>query len=473
MITPRNRRLRRDFVGTPGIKSRNRAALLSAGVIAAVLAVLVAANVLASKSTLAWDLTRAHNNTLAPQSVLAAKRLDADLEIVGLFHPGANNGQVETEALINLYEAESPHVRYRTADPNTDPADVKKYGVTQENTVVLDYKGKTQLLLQGSQSEQDFTSALIKLESTSVPSVCWAIGDGERELGDANAKTGYSAVADLLTKNSFSDRQLILSGLTTIPAGCDELVILDPTKALAGATVAAVDTYLAGGGRLLIAAEPWAQDPAATASLSAILAPYGLGFSGALVVEGDPGHAVAQDPTIPAVTSYGQSPITGDVQGIVSFYPQASAITGTPAAGVSMVRLAQTSSASYAIAQIRSDLSRHSGDAPGPFTIMASLEQPAGGGKTRIVVAGTPAFAQNGTLPPNNSDANLALALGAFQWLAGQDSLIALPPKPDRAVPLTLTQQDQSNLIFVTMVLMPGLIVLAGVIVWWRRRVFV
>lgn len=455
------------------MSTRNRAALASAGVIAAVLAVLVAANVLASRSTLAWDLTRAHNNTLAPQSVLAAKRLDADVEIIGLFHPSPNNGQVETEALIGLYEAQSAHVKYRTADPDTDPADVKKYGVTQENTVVLDYKGRTELLLQGSQSEQDFTSALLKLESTSVPSVCWAIGDGERELTDTNAKTGYSAVADMLTRNNFSDRQLILAGLTVVPAGCDELVILDPTKALTGATVGAVDAYLAGGGRLLIAGEPWAQNPAATASITAILAPYGLELSGALVVEGDPAHAAVQDPTNPAITAYGQSPITGDVQGIVSFYPQPTAITGTLAAGASMVRLAQTSTSSYAIVQIRSDLSRHPGDAAGPFTIMAAVEQPVTGGRTRIVIAGTPAFAQNGTLPPNNSDANLALALGVFQWLAGQDALIALPPKPDRAVPLTLTQQDQSNLIFITMVLMPGLIVLAGVIVWWRRRVFV
>jgi ABC-type uncharacterized transport system involved in gliding motility auxiliary subunit len=104
--------------------------------------------------------------------------------------------------------------------------------------------------------------------------------------------------------------------------------------------------------------------------------------------------------------------------------------------------------------------------------MMETLEQAAGSGITRIVVVGTPAFAQNGTLPPNNNDANLELVLGSLQWLAGQDSLIALPPKPDRALPLVLTQDQQSTLIFITAVLMPGVIVVAGVAVWWRRRVF-
>ena len=470
MITQRNRRLRRDFVGSPG--RRIRAASFSAAMIAVVLALLVAANVLASKSVLSWDLTRAGNNTLAPQSVLVAKRLTSDLEVVGLFHPGVGNGQPEAEALVALYEAQSPHVKYRTADPDRDPVDVKRYGITQVNTIVLVYKDKTELLLQSSQTESDFTSALIKLESDRVPMVCWGVGDGERDLLDSNQSTGYSGVAALLEKNNFAHQELLLASTTVIPTECDELVILDPTRALPAATVKAVEDYLAAGGRMLIAAEPWAQDPKATESVNTVLQPFGLGFSGALVVEGDTSRSAAQDPTIPAVVDYGQSPITGDIQRIVSFFPRTTAITGTPVAGAKVVRIATTSTSAYAIAEIRTDLSRKGGDSAGPFTMMETAELPAGAGKTRIVIVGTQAFAENRTLPPNNSDANLELALGSFQWLAGQDALIALPPKPDRALPLTLTQDQQSTIIFITAVLMPGLIVLAGVVVWWRRRVF-
>jgi ABC-type uncharacterized transport system involved in gliding motility auxiliary subunit len=447
--------------------------LLNVGVGAAVLAVLVAANVFVSRSPQTWDLTRAGINTLAPQSVLAAKHLNKDLDVVGLFRPGAGNGQTEAEALISLYAAQSPHVRYRSADADRDTVDVKKYGVTQTNTVVLDYGGKTELLLQGSQSEQDFTSALLKLESDRTPTVCWAVGDGERQLTDVNQSTGYSAVATLLIDNNFARQDVLLAGLTSIPAACDELVVLDPTKALPAAAVSAVDAYLAGGGRLLIASEPWPQDSTATDSMNGILKPYGIAFSGALVVEGDTSRAASQNPLIPAVIDYGQSPITSDIQGIVSFYPQATTITGSPPAGVSAVKISTTSARSYAIAKIRNDLTHQAGDLSGPFTIMETLEQPgAGSGKTRIVAVATQAFAQNGALPPIQNDANLELVLGSLQWLAGQDDLIALPPKPSRALPLTLTQDQQSSLIFITAVLMPGIIAVGGVAVWWRRRVF-
>jgi len=115
-------------------------------------------------------------------------------------------------------------------------------------------------------------------------------------------------------------------------------------------------------------------------------------------------------------------------------------------------------------------LGRQAADEAGPFVMMETLEVPAGAKKARIVAVGTTGFAENRVLPPSSNDANLELALGTFQWLAREDALISIPPKPARALPLTLTRQDQSTIIFVTIFLMPGLIAFAGVMVWWRRR---
>src|SRR5216683_778752 len=453
---------------------RARAGSLSLVLTLVVVALLVGANLLASKSTAAVDLTRGGLNTLAPQSVLAVKRLTADLQVVGLFRAAAGNGQTETEALIGLYGAQSSHVKYRREDYNSDSADIKRYAVKEPNTVVLDYKGKTELLAQGSQGEVDFTAALLKLESDRVPLVCWAIGDGERDLKDTNQSTGYSSVADTLAKNNFATRDVLLSQVTSIPSDCALVAIVDPTTELAAPSVKAVADYLSAGGKLLVTAEPWAKDAKSIDSLNAVLTPYGVGFSGALVIETDPSRRSSSDPTILAVTTYGRSPITNDIQGHVSFFPLATAITGVTAAGVTASPIATSSSTSYAIAQPRSvqDLARKAGDASGPFNVMETLEQNAGSSRTRIVIVGTAGFAENRTMPPTNNDANLELALASFQWLAEQDSLISIPPKAGRALPLALTQQDQSILIFVTTVLMPALIVFGGVMVWWRRRVF-
>ncbi len=447
---------------------------LSIVVAALVLALLVGANVAASRTTQAMDLTRDGLNTLTPQSVGAANSLQSDAQVIGLFRPGSGNGQAETEALIALYVAQSPHVVYRRENFDTDRSDVKRYAIKSPNTVVIHYRGKTELLTPASQDEAGFTAALLKLESGRVPLVCWAVGDGERGLKDVDQGAGYSSVADILAQDSFATRDLVLAQATSIPDDCEQLAIIDPTSALPAPSVKAIDDYLSAGGKLLLAAEPWAKDPKSTDSLNAALKPYGLAFSGALVIETDPAHRSSSDATIVAVSGYGHSPITDEIQGRVAFFPLATAITGAAAPAAIATPIATTSSTSYGIAQPRSvqDLGRKAGDASGPFTVMETVEQAAGSKRTRIVLVGTGGFAENRTLPPSNSDANLDLVLSAFQWLAEQDSLVSTPPKQGRALPLALSQQDQSILIFITSVLMPGLMVFGGVLAWWRRRVF-
>jgi ABC-type uncharacterized transport system involved in gliding motility auxiliary subunit len=434
---------------------------------AAVVGVLIALNILASRSTLAWDLTRSGINTLAPQSVLAAERLDADTLVIGLFRAGAGNGQAEAESLVRLYQARSPHIVYRSESFDGDVSDVRTYAVREPNSLVLVYRGKTQLLTQALQTEPDFTAALLKLEADRVPAVCWAAGAGGRNRADTSAN-GYSSVADILARNNIQTRDVLIADLTTVPADCDEVVLIAPDVPLARSSVKALDAYLAAGGSLLIAGDPWSQAPDAAASLNDVLEPFGIGFSGALVVETDTARAF--DAITPAVLDYGRSPITRDIQGIASFFPQTTAITGVPASTTAAVVIGATTSHSYAITTPRRDLARQAADTPGPLVIMESLEVPAGQKKARIVAVGTTGFAENRVLPPSSNDANLELVLGTVQWLAREDALIAVPPKASRALPLTLTQQDQGTITFITIFLMPSLIVFGGVMVWWRRR---
>src|SRR5260370_7731180 len=91
---------------------RDRAGSVSLVITAVVMAALVAANVLASKSDSALDLTHGKLNTLAPQSILAAQRLTSDLQVVGLFRTEAGNGELEAEALITLHAAPHSHLQY-------------------------------------------------------------------------------------------------------------------------------------------------------------------------------------------------------------------------------------------------------------------------------------------------------------------------------------------------------------------------
>jgi len=124
------------------------------------------------------------------------------------------------------------------------------------------------------------------------------------------------------------------------------------------------------------------------------------------------------------------------------------------------------------------------GDRKGPITIAAAgstpvadadATPPAGGAKpdekkkteTRVAVYGDSDFVTNGVLGiPGNRD----LFLNTVNWLAQQENLIAIRPREaeDRRIALTPAQSRWA--LIQSLLLVPGLVLIAGFITWWRRR---
>jgi hypothetical protein len=449
------------------VERRPRPGTLTVLVSAAVAGLVVAVNVLAASSGGAVDLTRSGLNTLSGRSVLVTRSLRSDLVITGVFRPDQQDERRDARTLLDLYQERSQHVKVRFADP----AGAAAAGLSgaMAGSIVLQYAGRTPIVLGSDHlSEADITSAIVRLASARTPTVCWAAGDGERDLRATDEVTGYSAAGDLLRASRYRVQE-VRPAQQAVPAACDALVVLQLGQPLNAAAVANLQRYLDDGGKLLLAVDPWV-DPQIVASANAVLQPYGAGFDGGLVIEPDPAHSATGDSTVPVVYSFGASPITAGLDRRYVFLPAATPITGRPAAGVVATDLAATSDQSFAIPTERTDLSRRAGDRPGPFVVLRSIEVPHRSGQTRVVLAGTSALAENRTMPPAAASANSDLLLASLDWLTQQDTLVAIPAKPRRAVPLTLSPGDSVWLVLLTVPLPLLLIVAAGTAVLVRRR---
>jgi len=76
-------------------------------------------------------------------------------------------------------------------------------------------------------------------------------------------------------------------------------------------------------------------------------------------------------------------------------------------------------------------------------------------------------FAANNALGiPGNRD----LFLNVVGWLSQQENLISIRPKEPDDRRITLTATEQSNIMWFSLVLLPGAIFGSGVYTWWRRR---
>ena len=120
------------------------------------------------------------------------------------------------------------------------------------------------------------------------------------------------------------------------------------------------------------------------------------------------------------------------------------------------------------------------GDKPGPLSVAvavaasadaAAAEPPEPGQpprpETRVVVLGDSDFATNayGGVP-----GNLNFFANSVNWLAQQESLIAIRPKEASDRRLTMTANHMMGVLWMSLVIVPALVIGAGVFTWWRRR---
>ena len=87
--------------------------------------------------------------------------------------------------------------------------------------------------------------------------------------------------------------------------------------------------------------------------------------------------------------------------------------------------------------------------------------------ESRIAVIGDSDFAANYALGiQGNSD----MFMNVVNYLAQQENLIAIRPKPPADSRLTITAQQMRAISILSLVVVPALVFGTGVFTWWRRR---
>ena len=106
-------------------------------------------------------------------------------------------------------------------------------------------------------------------------------------------------------------------------------------------------------------------------------------------------------------------------------------------------------------------------DVQGPVNIALALERNVNERVQRVVIVGNGAFLANAFL---GNAGNLDLGINMVNWLAGDDSLITLQPRPTVDSSLDIGRGAQYLMVFGLFIFLPLTFAAMGVIVWWRRR---
>lgn len=435
-----------------------------------VIAAAVVVNVLAKRYDKSWDFTANRRYSLSPQTAKIVKNLKQNATIY-YFDQSTHFGAARD--LLGEYADLSPRVHIRYIDPDKDPTLTRADGVTSLGTAIVEIGDKKEAA--SAMTEEGITGAFIRDIKTTTRTVCFATGSGERQIDDTS-RYGLSDFKDMLGKESYETEAVDLISKPEVPAACTVLVIAGPTHNYDQPEVSGIQKYVQNGGRAMFLLDPplagRASSIASNPGLSTVLTSWGVTPQKDLVLDQSPiGQLIGVGPDVALVTHYESQPIVSDLKGTATGFPivQSLAIQSTGKASVEkLFASSDTSEAATNLSgtEIRMNDPRNK---KGPLTLAAAGTFGLGnsGAHGRFVVVGGSTWLTNSFLDFNgNSD----LALNAVNWLASDEDLIAIRPKPPADQHINMTHAQMMTVRGVTQFGLPILMVILGTVIWWRRR---
>jgi len=474
----------RDIARVFGKRQARYGTLAGVGILV-VLGILAAINYIGAKQKKRWDLTANKQFSLSDQTRNVLNKLDAPLQIVAF--PIETDTQ-RYEDRLKEYQQASKRISTEFVDPDKKPTVARQYQVTQYNTIVVNYKGRTERIT--SDAEQDITNAIIKVVSGQQRKVYFTQGHGEHDTTSAE-RDGYNGVTGALGKENYSVDKLVLAQAGSVPDDASVVVVSGPRTDFFPPEIDALKKYLAKAGKLLLEIDPPDRpDSPPLTNLTALAHDWGIDLGNDIVVDvSGMGRLIGASEAVPvAAPPYPSHPITQRFN-LLTAYPLAR--SASPAAGGVNGHIAQTIVESSARSWAETDLKgvlnskpveyNEGQDKKGPVSLAAAVSGPATDAaakpgdsgsdaakpETRVAVFGDSDFASNSAL---GIQGNRDLFMNTIGWLSQQENLISIRPKDADDRRVTMTAAQQTNLNIFAVLIVPACIFGAGVYSWWRRR---
>jgi ABC-type uncharacterized transport system involved in gliding motility auxiliary subunit len=450
-----------DFRGLFGRRSM-RYGVNTVVAVALLLGATVVVQALSFRHSARWDLTENKRFSLSPQTIQLLGGLKTEVDAVAFFRSDQPGKRTAEDLLKQYARYANGKFTWKSADPDREPGLARRYGIEQYGTIVLETKAKSEKVLDAD--EEKLTNGLVKVTREGKRVVYVLQGHGESEL-TSTERPGFSEAKSAMEKANYEVKPLVLARAGKVPDDATVVILAGPRNDLFPPELEALDAYVSRGGKVFAMVNPFQNE-----GLKKYLVKYGFQLDDDLVVEQNPiGRLFGIGPEVPIIQQYESHPITRDLGGVTTLFPLTRSITAlkTPPKDVNVQVLARTSRDSWGETN-RADLQRgvakpDSEDPKGPLAVaaVATLD------KARIVVYGTSNLAANQFL---NIQGNRDFFLNTVSWLAEEEDQISVRPKDVKQTPVFMSANQAQAVNLLPMVVLPGLVLVGGIIAVVRRR---
>jgi ABC-type uncharacterized transport system involved in gliding motility auxiliary subunit len=462
-------------------RRQTRYGTLTATSVLVVLGILIAINYIGAKQNKRWDLTASKQFSLSDQTKNVISKLDAPMDILVF----AQETEFPTfRDKLKEYAYLSKNISTEYIDPDKKRTLAQENQVQQYGTIVFKYKGRVERVT--SSAEQDITNGIIKVVSGTQKKVYFTQGHGEKDT-TSSERDGYASIAAALGRENYTVDKVVLAQTGSVPDDAAVVVVAGPRTDFFPNEIDALKKYLAKSGKLLLEIDPpeKADSPPFT-NLIALAHEWGMQVGNDVVVDASGmGRLIGTDESVPVAANYPQHPITQRFNYLTA-YPLTRSVV--PVTGGVDSHVAQTfietSPRSWGETDLKSLMTTgkvafdEGKDVKGPVSIAAAvsaaaasdapkIEADAPKSETRVAVIGDSDFASNSVL---GIQGNRDMFMNTIGWLSQQENLIAIRPKEADDRRVTMTAAQQTNVVWLSLLVIPAFIFGSGVYTWWRRR---
>jgi ABC-type uncharacterized transport system involved in gliding motility auxiliary subunit len=448
---------------------------------------------------------------LSGQTLNLLKSLPGEVTLTAFLAPEADTTgsliQEDVQKLLDEYKYRSSgKVKVELVQPYLDFQAAQKLAekfklTSNENVVLVQYGDRSRVLkvaemaeidpgammtggaarVKSFQAEEKISSAISGLVQGKPAKVYVTSGSGEYNLNSTDRDpAGYSLLSARLASQNVELLPLKLGEQEGVPADADAVMVAGPKFQFSAPAVAALQAYLGKPGRLLLLL-----DPGAPTGLEGILAEQGVVVDAdkifrKVAVLSTAGLTQGLNEETVGTRFSGHAAIQWieSVGGSLRFGPTRS-ITIKPVVAASPVKsemMVETSDRYWAkpwplAAGKKSDFVDGE-DRKGPFVVAALVDGSVPGDKgkespaLRAVVVGSASAFANQNISPLEVD----FMVNSIQWVLGRSESLGISPKTPKDFSVSLDDGQQRVIMLGTLLGIPAMTGILGLLVWWRRR---
>lgn len=417
------------------------------------------------------DLSEGQSFSLSAQTIQILKNLDEEVNIVCFVNDPGMKTVMKTK--LDQYEYHSDMIKVKFYDPDKNPDKARFFNIKKYGDVVI-YTEKKRKKLKNPTLESEFTNALIEVLSDDKKSIYFLSGHGEPSIDDEADSSSLGELKKQLEIENYevSDLMLVRSEVG-VPEDAACVIIASPETDFFDKELEMLRDYINNSGAVIVLG-----DRLLPKTIHTFISEFGVDVNDDFIID-KMSQVLGGSYETAVIAQYAQHSITKDFT-LNAFFPTSSSVKllKNREDSIQTTELAYTGPGSWAETDIagmneRGEAALEDSDIAGPVAVAVAIEKSVHSDTEedkdngKMIVFGDCDFVTNSYLMISG---NRDLFMNALAWACGDENLISIRPKETKATPLYLQAGQIRMLFFLSMIAMPGLFIVLGIVVVLRRK---